>query len=1014
MPLNQTLITQINTPVHGANAQGIVGAGEPGLPAPAATLDVTGDGFFDPSAALELTPAVDGGMGGFGGFGAQPVGPAPMNVGGTLEYYPGDAGGPGGSGGTGGAAIFDFADDTIGSAASPYGGMVAIDASVEGGEGAVGATGGIGGYAGVDSENYVTDYFAEGSTGGVGGNGGAGGAGGSATASIDQLSADMLMAAYITLSATGGAAGLNNGNGGPTGGGLGNEGGAGAETSLGGNGGYGGDGGAATSIISDSSITDSNGISITLKATGGAGGNGGEGGPGGFGENAGLVTANPADLSSLVGYQPWTSTAVNGGNGSGGDGGANGLATAELINNTISTPTALVTLTALSGAPGAGGLGATDDILPIGQTVDEYGDISNVIGSPNGADGSAGTLVPGQLIVTDNTISVPTRLKLALNVEDGVAGNESALPLVASGTAANLLFSGNQFSGDGDSLLDISGIDAPGGVVDDQNDTLSFDGQPDNGMSGFDTFYLGPDETFIAGSSGPQVVVSAPDPDTIVLTPGHSAVDIEGGINNTILQFAGYGSALDSTAQLQADTTSNSNDVTINVPGDGAVTLETPSWTPQASNVVFAASVGSVPCFCSGTPIRTARGEVNVEVLRVGDCVRTHFSRSAQVQWLGHRRIDCDRHPRPQDVWPVRIAAGAFGKGLPRRDLWLSPEHAVFVRGTLIPVRHLINGTTILQVAVAEMTYWHVELPRHDVIQAAGLWCETYLDNGNRSAFANGGAAVDLFADFAPDERCEALWEAHGCAPLHIHGEVVAKVAARLRRLAARLRPPAPRRPGKRSRRRIAGTQASSPGRLLRPVWYRKTYPDVADAGLDAATHYAQWGRIEGRLPCAETDLMRGLGLIDPGTVALTMADVVAARADPVAHFCAKGWRERRRPNPYFETGWYLDTHDVPPEMNPLLHYVLVGERMGLPPGRHFDPAWYRQRYAIAPDDLALAHYLQHRRTRRVSPLPSFNLEAYIDVYGDTLRPGGDPYMHFRTVERFTRAPEHQADRAAA
>jgi hypothetical protein len=341
-----------------------------------------------------------------------------------------------------------------------------------------------------------------------------------------------------------------------------------------------------------------------------------------------------------------------------------------------------------------------------------------------------------------------------------------------------------------------------------------------------------------------------------------------------------------------------------------------------------------------------------------------------------NRRIDCDRHPRPQDVRPVRIAAGAFGKGLPRRDLWLSPQHAVFVRGTLIPVRHLINGTTILQVAVAEMTYWHVELPRHDVIQADGLWCESYLDNGNRSAFA--------------------------------------KVAARLRRLAARLGTPAPRRTGKRSRRRIAGTHASSPGRLLRPVWYRKTYPDVADAGLDAATHYAQWGRIEGRLPCAETDLMRGLGLIDPGTVALAMADVVAAGADPVAHFCAKGWRERRRPNPYFETGWYLDTHDVPPEMNPLLHYVLVGERMGLPPGRHFDPAWYRQRYAIAPDDLALAHYLQHRRTRRVSPLPSFNLEAYIDVYGDTLRPGGDPSMHFRTVERFTRAPEHQADRAAA
>jgi hypothetical protein len=117
----------------------------------------------------------------------------------------------------------------------------------------------------------------------------------------------------------------------------------------------------------------------------------------------------------------------------------------------------------------------------------------------------------------------------------------------------------------------------------------------------------------------------------------------------------------------------------------------------------------------------------------------------------------------------------------------------------------------------------------------------------------------------------------------------------------------------------------------------------------------------------------------------------------------AKGWCERRRPNPYFDTGWYIDTHDVPAEMNPLVHYVLEGERKGLAPGRHFDPAWYRKRYGISPNECALAHYLQLRRIRRLSPLPSFNLDAYLDLYGDSLPPGRDPYMHFRTADRFAR-----------
>jgi T5SS/PEP-CTERM-associated repeat protein len=185
-------------------------------------------------------------------------------------------------------------------------------------------------------------------------------------------------------------------------------------------------------------------------------------------------------------------------------------------------------------------------------------------------------------------------------------------------------------------------------------------------------------------------------------------------------------------------------------------------------------------CFAAGTRIATARGEIAVEDLTVGDqLLRARRSgRTRPVVWLGHRSVDCRRHPRPWDVWPVRVAAGAFGPGRPRRDLMLSPDHAVFAGGVLIPVRHLVNGSTIAQTPVNRITYWHVELPRHDVILAEGLPAESFLDTGNRAAFANGGDATEPHPDFA-----RRVWQSAGCAELVLGG---AKLAGAKRRLLAR------------------------------------------------------------------------------------------------------------------------------------------------------------------------------------------------------------------------------------
>ena len=174
---------------------------------------------------------------------------------------------------------------------------------------------------------------------------------------------------------------------------------------------------------------------------------------------------------------------------------------------------------------------------------------------------------------------------------------------------------------------------------------------------------------------------------------------------------------------------------------------------------------GTAPCFAAGTRILTADGDVAVEDLRVGDLLRTASGALAPVRWIGRRRVACALHPRPAQVRPVRVTAGAFGPGLPRRDLLLSPDHAVFCAGVLIPVRHLVNGTSIAPLAVAVVTYFHIELPRHDVLLADGLPCESFLDTGNRGAFENGGATMHLHPDFS-----RRLWDAEACAPLCVGG----------------------------------------------------------------------------------------------------------------------------------------------------------------------------------------------------------------------------------------------------
>ena len=185
-----------------------------------------------------------------------------------------------------------------------------------------------------------------------------------------------------------------------------------------------------------------------------------------------------------------------------------------------------------------------------------------------------------------------------------------------------------------------------------------------------------------------------------------------------------------------------------------------------------------VVCFASGTLIRTARGEVAVEYLAVGDLAETASGAFRPIRWLGHRLIDSRKHPRPNEVMPVRISAHAFGPDRPKHDLCVSPGHSLCVDvggEVLIPALALGNGATILQEDVDTVTYWHVELDEHDILLAENMPAESYLEMGNRGFFAESGVVA---LDASPE--APVATHADFCRPFHMEGALVEVVRAQL------------------------------------------------------------------------------------------------------------------------------------------------------------------------------------------------------------------------------------------
>jgi Hint domain-containing protein len=146
-------------------------------------------------------------------------------------------------------------------------------------------------------------------------------------------------------------------------------------------------------------------------------------------------------------------------------------------------------------------------------------------------------------------------------------------------------------------------------------------------------------------------------------------------------------------------------------------------------------------CLLKGTTISTPSGYRLVQELQIGDEVHTLAGRKT-IKWLGYKKFITEEGRAWQDsVMPIRVVRFAIDDHTPHRDLYLSPEHCIFLNEVLIPVMYLINETSIAQrmpPRMPEIEYYHIELDTHEVIYAEGASVDSYFDNGsNRESFSN-------------------------------------------------------------------------------------------------------------------------------------------------------------------------------------------------------------------------------------------------------------------------------------
>jgi autotransporter-associated beta strand protein len=311
------------------------------------------------------------------------------------------------------------------------------------------------------------------------------------------------------------------------------------------------------------------------------------------------------------------------------------------------------------------------------------------------------------------------------------------------------VFTGQISDGTSPGTVDVTGggtlvLDAAntysGGTTIEGGSTLEI-GPNGSAGSGLITFGSGNNTLRIDGASLP----TAPN----ALLGGDEVLGFAPG---DLFDLAGIGYANGATAEVvgsQLEIADNGQTFLINLADPSAYAGDTFAVVSDGTSGSYVEE-NNAPCYCRGTLIMTDQGERPVEELAIDDRVMTVYGGLQPIKWIGRRGYDGRFIRGNRDVLPIAVSAGALAAGVPARDLWVSPGHALYLDGVLVPAQLLVNGLTITQAeAVKRVEYFHLEFEGHEIVFAEGAPAESYVESDNRQGFHNAHEFAELYPDDA-------------------------------------------------------------------------------------------------------------------------------------------------------------------------------------------------------------------------------------------------------------------------
>lgn len=194
-------------------------------------------------------------------------------------------------------------------------------------------------------------------------------------------------------------------------------------------------------------------------------------------------------------------------------------------------------------------------------------------------------------------------------------------------------------------------------------------------------------------------------------------------------------------------------------------------------------------CVARGTLIETKAGPKRVETLNPGDLIVTMDGPARPVRWIGSRKVLGPELRSDPSLRPIRIAKGALGHQLPKRELTVSPQHRILVADwraeiffgrdeVLVPAKALLNDTTIqVDRKTDHVEYFHILFDNHEIMYTEGLPTESFYPSSYALSEISEEARTEIgtlfpelaSGDFVPETARTVLRRKEGLIFQHCH-----------------------------------------------------------------------------------------------------------------------------------------------------------------------------------------------------------------------------------------------------